>query len=255
MKRLLVWLTIGMAVAVVAAEVRRARPPREHRREAAIPGLVTIPFGKTASGERTHLYRIMGQGGCVLDFTDYGARLVRAYVPNANGALVDIVAGAPTSVLGYEKAGDISAVWKMTPIRRPRATGLVFEWGEATKGTATETKETKETKGTKETEATNAVISASFISRKPTKSPLGRVIYWLDAENNFSVESTIADTNAVKFVSDIRLMPLVARPMTVKTPDATRAFTTTTNITTIATRPLTNATQKTEFHFTGIKKL
>ena len=99
---------------------RRARMPHEQRREGmAVRGLVKIPFGKTASGVRTHLYRLMGQGGCVLDFTDYGARLVRAYVPDATGALVDIVAGAPTSVLGYEKAGDLSAVWKMYPIRRP----------------------------------------------------------------------------------------------------------------------------------------
>ena len=106
---------------------RRARPPHERRKEGAIPGLVTIPFGKTASGERTHLYRIMGQGGAVLDFTDYGARLVRAYLPDTTGALADYAIGGRASVIDYEKAKETAPVYKMTPIRRPRATGLVFE--------------------------------------------------------------------------------------------------------------------------------
>ena len=106
---------------------RRARPPLMRRREGAIPGIVTIPYGKTASGERTHIYRIMGQGGVVADFTDYGARLVRLYTPDATADLANILEGFKPSVIACEKAGDVADVWKMTPIRRPRATGLVFE--------------------------------------------------------------------------------------------------------------------------------
>lgn len=204
---------------------RRARPPRERRREGEIPGLVVMPYGKTASGERTHIYRIMGQGGVVADFTDYGARLVRLYAPDETGDLANVIEGFKPSVIDCEKAGDLAEVWKMTPIRRPRATGLVFE------------REGKTTKATKGTQGTN------------------RVAYWLDAANTLSIESTIADTNAVKWASSLRLAPLAKRSLAVKTPDASLSLATTTNITEISLRPLTNATQRAEFNFKGIKKL
>ena len=209
---------------------RRARMPRERRREGAIPGLVTIPFGKTASGERTHLYRIMGQGGVVADFLDYGARPYRLYVPDAMGALTDVIDGARPSIPAYEKAGDLAAVWKMTPIRRPRATGLVFE-----------------------IEGTNK--TSQVVGRADPCPPLARVMYLLDAENRLTVESTIADTNAVRWVSDLRLAPLANRPLKVTTPETTHSFSTTTNVTTICTRPLTNAVQRAEMKFGGIIKL
>ena len=105
---------------------RRARMPFEQRKkEGKIPGLVTFSYGKTASGERTHVYRIMGQGGAVMDFTDYGAKPIRCYVPDPTGDLVNVIK-AKANVIDCEKAGELAEVWKMTPIRRPGATGLVF---------------------------------------------------------------------------------------------------------------------------------
>lgn len=210
---------------------RRARSPRQRRMEGKIPGLVTIPYGKTASGKRTHIYRIMGQGGVVADFTDYGARLLRLYAPDATGELENIVAGGKRSVIECEKSGDIADVWKMTAVRRPRATGLVFELDEA--------KETKATEGSKRTEGTNSV---------PPK-----VVYWLDAGNKLTVESTIADTNAVKWASALKLAPLKARPLSVATPNGMLSLSSTTNVTEILLRPVTNAIQRTELRFDGIK--
>lgn len=219
---------------------RRARPPLMRRREGAIPGIVTIPYGKTASGERTHIYRIMGQGGVVADFTDYGARLLRLYAPDETGDLANIIDGFKPSVLDCEKAGDVADVWKMTPIRRPRATGLVFEpVGRAVSGEPQATK------------ATNQVASVSSVAL--VSSP--RITYWLDAANTLTIESSIADTNAVKWASSLRLAPFANRPFTVKTPDASLSFTTTTNVTEISLRPLTNTLQRAEFNFKGIKKL
>jgi hypothetical protein len=216
---------------------RRARPPRDRRKEGAIPGIVTIPYGKTASGERTHIYRIMGQGGVVADFTDYGARLVRLYTPDATADLANIIEGFKPSVIDCEKAGELAEVWQMTPIRRPRATGLVFEQvGRAVPGEP------------QETQATNKVASVASV-------PSSRVVYWLDAGNTLAIESSIADTNAVKWASSLRLAPFANRPFTVKTPDASLSFTTTTNVTEISLRPLTNTLQRAEFNFKGIKKL
>lgn len=57
------------------------------------PGVVTLPFGKTAAGEQAHLYRILGAGGLVADFTDFGARVVRLYAPDRHGNLADVVTG------------------------------------------------------------------------------------------------------------------------------------------------------------------
>ena len=132
---------------------RRARMPFEQRKkEGKIPGLVTFSYGKTASGERTHVYRIMGQGGAVMDFTDYGAKPIRCYVPDPTGDLVNVIK-AKANVIDCEKAGELAEVWKMTPIRRPGATGLVFE-----------------------PQTTNSSV---------------RVTYWLDAENRFVAESTV----------------------------------------------------------------
>ena len=111
--------------AVASKPPSRARTPLERRRDGAVPGIVTYDFGKTASGERTHIYRIMGKGGAVLDLTDYGARAVRAYKPGVTGRLTETI-GGPDSVIDYEKAGDLAEVYRMKPIRTPDMTGLVF---------------------------------------------------------------------------------------------------------------------------------
>ena len=180
---------------------RRARPPHERRKEGAIPGLVTIPFGKTASGERAHLYRIMGQGGAVLDFTDYGARLVRAYLPDATGALADYAIGGRASVIDYEKAKETAPVYKMTPLRRPRATGMVFELESYT----------------------------NSVGRVALNAP-SRIFYMLDSDNRLICEYPVACSNLVQL--------------------ATNAL-----MTIIRLTPATNAVQKVEYRFTGIKKL
>jgi len=57
------------------------------------PGVTALPYGKTAAGEQAHLYRVMGAGGLVADFTDFGARIVRLYVPDKYGNLADVVTG------------------------------------------------------------------------------------------------------------------------------------------------------------------
>jgi hypothetical protein len=81
------------------------------------------------------------------------------------------------------------------------------------------------------------------------------VVYWLDAGNTLTIESFFPGTNAVKWASSLRLAPFANRPLTVKTPDASLSFTTTTNVTEISLRPLTNTLQRTEFNVMGIKKL
>ena len=197
---------------------RRARPPRERRREGDVPGIVTIPYGKTASGERTHLYRIMGQGGVVADFTDYGARLVRLYTPDATADLANILEGFRPSVIDCEKAGDLAAVWTMTPIRRPRATGLVFEL--------------------------RPNRQAAEPSNRQTVKPSNRVTYWLDASNTLTVESSITDTNAVKWASTLTLAPLKGRKLEIVDALGTRTYANTTNSVTLALRPGTNALQR-----------
>ena len=93
-----------------------------------VDGLMDVTYApENMSSEDYALdYRIMGQGGAVMDFTDYGAKPLRCYVPEANGDLVNVIK-AKANVIDCEKAGELAEVWKMTPIRRPGATGLVFE--------------------------------------------------------------------------------------------------------------------------------
>ena len=194
--------------------LRRARMPHEMRRkEGKIPGLVTFSYGKTASGERTHVYRIMGQGGAVMDFTDYGAKPIRCYVPDPTGDLVNVIK-AKANVIGCEKAGELAEVWKMTPIRRPGATGLVFELS---------------------TNNTYSVASKSLTAEQSNNS---RVTYWLDAENRFAAETSIPDTNAVKFAASFRAIP---------------PFPGVTNETAVAMRPTTNVTQRLEWRLPVVK--
>ena len=67
-----------------------------------LPGLVVSDFGVTADGRKAKLFRIMGQGGIVADFSDHGARLVRLYLPDRDGNLADVTVGF-NDVSGYEK--------------------------------------------------------------------------------------------------------------------------------------------------------
>ena len=194
---------------------RRARMPFEQRKkEGKIPGLVTFSYGKTASGERTHVYRIMGQGGAVMDFTDYGAKPIRCYVPDPTGDLVNVIK-AKANVIDCEKAGELAEVWKMTPIRRPGATGLVFT-----------------------PPSTNNTPTLVSNNRTIEQSNNSRVTYWLDAENRFTAETSIPDTNAVKFAASFTAIP---------------PFPGVTNETTVALRPTTTVVQRLEWRLPVVK--
>ena len=65
----------------------------EERKTRGVPGVVVSSFGKTVDGKPAKLYRVMGNGGMIIDFTDCGARQVRIYAPDRNGNLADITAG------------------------------------------------------------------------------------------------------------------------------------------------------------------
>lgn len=230
----------GSRSVATSIPARRARPPLMRRREGAIPGIVTIPYGKTASGERTHIYRIMGQGGVVADFTDYGARLVRLYTPDATADLANILEGFKPSVIACEKAGDVADVWKMTPIRRPRATGLVFETVGST--FRADRPDTAPVGSTLRADRLDTVPGGA--RSRATASPLPRITYWLDAGNTLTIESSLTGTNAVKWASSLRLAPLRGRTLAVADSLGSRTYASTTNTVTLALRPGTNATEK-----------
>ena len=63
-----------------------------------------IPFGRLSDGREAKLWRITSPGGLVMDFTDYGGRLVRAYAPDRHGNLADVTMGWNTPA-EYEKYG------------------------------------------------------------------------------------------------------------------------------------------------------
>ena len=50
-------------------------------------------FGKLSDGRETKIWRVKGEGGMILDVTDYGGRLVRCYVPDRYGNLADVTLG------------------------------------------------------------------------------------------------------------------------------------------------------------------
>ena len=59
------------------------------------------PFGTLPNGEQAFLYTI--SDGCLTaEVSDFGATLVRLYVPDKQGALADVV-------LGFDAAGDYLA--------------------------------------------------------------------------------------------------------------------------------------------------
>lgn len=59
-------------------------------------------FGMTKNGEEVTSYILKNKNGLEAEFIDYGARLVRLYVPDAKGIKKDIVLGFD-NVTGYEK--------------------------------------------------------------------------------------------------------------------------------------------------------
>ena len=96
----------GTAKGVSAGERRQERPGLRERRAARADrrasGVMVRDFGTTADGRKAKLYRIMGRGGLIADFSDHGARLVRLYAPDRAGNLVDVTVGC-NDVSGYER--------------------------------------------------------------------------------------------------------------------------------------------------------
>jgi len=75
------------------------RPDRPHR------GFFGAkPFGKLADGREAKIWRLTNANGMVIDFTDYGARVVSIYAPDKFGNLVDVTPGF-TCAGDYEKYG------------------------------------------------------------------------------------------------------------------------------------------------------
>ena len=66
--------------------------------------LCAADFGKLSDGRSTHVYRLSGAGGLILDVSDYGGRVVRLYAPDRFGNLADVTLGWNTAA-EYEKFG------------------------------------------------------------------------------------------------------------------------------------------------------
>ena len=67
--------------------------------------IVTNGFGNTPDGKAATLYTIKNDNGIAAEVTDFGAILVRLYVPQKNGANQDIVLGHDT-IEGYYVNGE-----------------------------------------------------------------------------------------------------------------------------------------------------
>ncbi len=61
-------------------------------------------MGKLKDGREARVWRVQGLGGLVLDFSDYGGRLVRCYAPDKFGNLADVTLGWNTAA-EYEANG------------------------------------------------------------------------------------------------------------------------------------------------------
>ena len=72
--------------------------------QAAVTVTGPKPFGKLSDGRETHIWRIDSGNGLILDVTDYGGRLVRAYAPDRHGNLADVTLGWNTAA-EYETYG------------------------------------------------------------------------------------------------------------------------------------------------------
>lgn len=67
-------------------------------------GIYVSSFGKTADGRDTKIYRIIGEGGLIIDVSDYGGRLVRCFAPDRYGNMADVTMGWNTAA-DYDKYG------------------------------------------------------------------------------------------------------------------------------------------------------
>ena len=70
----------------------------------AAADITSRPFGVTSKGEQTTIWTVRSKSGLVMEFADYGARLVRAYAPDRHGNLADVALGWNT-VGEYERYG------------------------------------------------------------------------------------------------------------------------------------------------------
>ena len=52
-----------------------------------------VPFGTTSAGEKAHLWTLAGKGGLTMQVTDFGGKVVRLFVPDSDGAKVDVTVG------------------------------------------------------------------------------------------------------------------------------------------------------------------
>ncbi len=71
--------------------------------QAAPPSIMITPFGKLSGGREATLYSLTNTQGMRADITDYGAIVVRLFVPDRAGRLDDVVLGY-NSVEDYVKA-------------------------------------------------------------------------------------------------------------------------------------------------------
>ena len=66
-------------------------------------------FGKTKDGKDAHLYLLENKNGLKAYVSDFGASLVRLFVPDKNGTMLDVVHGYDNAA-GYERGdGGIGA--------------------------------------------------------------------------------------------------------------------------------------------------
>ena len=61
-------------------------------------------FGTLSDGRKTKIWRLQSASGFIVDVSDYGGRVVRAYVPDKFGNLADVALGWNTAA-EYEKYG------------------------------------------------------------------------------------------------------------------------------------------------------
>ena len=68
-----------------------------------------IEFGKTKEGKQAHLYALENKSGLKAYVSDFGASLVRLFVPDREGRMIDVVHGYADAA-GYERGdGGIGA--------------------------------------------------------------------------------------------------------------------------------------------------
>ena len=70
---------------------------------------MTESFGTTKKGEKCQLFRLRNQKGMEAHITDYGATVVRLYVPDREGDLVDVVLGYEDGCISAELKNKFSA--------------------------------------------------------------------------------------------------------------------------------------------------